>query len=194
MAIMGLLAALIVGSLAGGRESARRARCSANVRQLSLAVVIYSNEHRGDIPVVGDRSGLLLSRSACVEPFDAIRSQLNADAVGSWSDVPFVRCPSDNAIGPTVGVGYRYVPSAAFGVLEGQPPLSRARREREVLALYRSGVSGGYDTLWVEHNIVAHDSQEPRTVACHFGKVDGSVVFHTSEIRFDPFTLLPPVP
>ena len=57
IAIIGILAALLLPALSRAREAARRTDCSNNFRQLSAAIKMYANEHRGKLPrMQGDAS------------------------------------------------------------------------------------------------------------------------------------------
>ena len=46
VAIIALLLAILLPSLSAARGQARRVKCASNMRQLALAVQMYSNEHR----------------------------------------------------------------------------------------------------------------------------------------------------
>ena len=50
IAIIGILAAILLPALSRARESARRASCSSNLKQLGLSFAMYANEHRGYYP------------------------------------------------------------------------------------------------------------------------------------------------
>jgi prepilin-type N-terminal cleavage/methylation domain-containing protein len=50
VAIIGILAALLLGALAGGRERARRASCKSNLRQMTIALHLYAGDNRDALP------------------------------------------------------------------------------------------------------------------------------------------------
>jgi prepilin-type processing-associated H-X9-DG protein len=62
VAIIGVLVALLLPAIQSARESARRAQCTNNLRQQSVAVHLYAGQHAGELPA--------LWRSANVRPWD----------------------------------------------------------------------------------------------------------------------------
>ena len=50
IAIIGILAALLLPALARARESGRRAACSNNLRQLAIALAVYTSDYDGHFP------------------------------------------------------------------------------------------------------------------------------------------------
>lgn len=50
LAIIGLLAALVVGGMGRARESANRSVCVTNLRNIGIAIAQYTNEHRWRFP------------------------------------------------------------------------------------------------------------------------------------------------
>lgn len=53
IAVVGILAAILLPSLAKARESARRSVCASNLRQLGAAIHLYALEHKGELPWSG---------------------------------------------------------------------------------------------------------------------------------------------
>ncbi|MDX9972406.1 MAG: type II secretion system protein, partial [FCB group bacterium] len=52
IAIISILAAMLLPALSRAQESARRASCANNLRQLGLVFAMYTNESKGDFPPV----------------------------------------------------------------------------------------------------------------------------------------------
>lgn len=50
MSVIAVLIGLLVPGLAGVTESARRVACQSNVRQIGLALVMYTNDYNGQLP------------------------------------------------------------------------------------------------------------------------------------------------
>src|SRR5690606_23791987 len=50
IAIIGVLAAIVISTLGQVRRSADRTRCSSNLRQIGLAVQLYTQDHRDRLP------------------------------------------------------------------------------------------------------------------------------------------------
>ncbi len=71
MAIIGILAGLMLPALAGARQSSRRAVCASNLRQLGIALVLYTEDHRGWFPV----------EEVCGNPQSALKAALYRDYI-----------------------------------------------------------------------------------------------------------------
>jgi prepilin-type N-terminal cleavage/methylation domain-containing protein/prepilin-type processing-associated H-X9-DG protein len=50
IAIIGILAAIIIPTVGRVRESARAAQCSSNLRQITMALMLYASDHRDVLP------------------------------------------------------------------------------------------------------------------------------------------------
>jgi prepilin-type N-terminal cleavage/methylation domain-containing protein/prepilin-type processing-associated H-X9-DG protein len=50
IAIIGLLASMLLPALASAKEAAKRIGCVNNMRQLGIALIIYTDEHEGHLP------------------------------------------------------------------------------------------------------------------------------------------------
>ena len=101
IAIFMILAKILLPSFARARESARRASCANNLRQIALAIHVYSTDNKGRVPAASGGVGWLwdmsVSLTNLVEPYGVRRKTLycpsnqyqNADAL--WNLTPTVR-------------------------------------------------------------------------------------------------------
>jgi len=151
--VLATLISLVLPVLAGTREASMRVKCASNLRSLATAVTFYKDAHRDAIPVAENPWNIAtgLVPEVVSRPFEALRSELG-DPV-DWRGFGPAHCPSDKRIGPFIGFGYFYIPSAAFGFLSLMDIDSRSSRIREVQALYREGT---YDVLWRDIDQGAH--------------------------------------
>jgi prepilin-type N-terminal cleavage/methylation domain-containing protein/prepilin-type processing-associated H-X9-DG protein len=103
IAIIGILAAILLPALARARESARRASCQNNLKQMGLVFKMYSGESRGErLPRIhGDQPfGAPAGAPGCV--VDAEQSEVSVFAPDMTavypeylSDTNVLLCPSD---------------------------------------------------------------------------------------------------
>jgi len=87
IAIVGILAGIMLPTLAGARESARRAACASNLHQLGVALSLYSREHRDWFPV----------EQLCGNPQSAVKAALFPHYVGARE---VFYCPSADRVEP----------------------------------------------------------------------------------------------
>ncbi len=77
--LVGILAAILLPALARAREAARQAACQNNLKQVSVLLQMYANEHGGRYPGWVNEPGYLI--------FDA--------EVLAGSDMAILQCPSE---------------------------------------------------------------------------------------------------
>ncbi len=77
IAIVGTLVALLFPAIQAAREAARRTGCANNLRQVGLAVIRYSDDHRGEFPKTSHDTDLnqcwIDTLAPYMESVDAIR-------------------------------------------------------------------------------------------------------------------------
>lgn len=77
VAIMGILIALLLPAVQTARGAARRANCASNMRQVGLAIAMYSDLHQGRFPATThdhDRSeSWIFTLAPFLEDVDAVR-------------------------------------------------------------------------------------------------------------------------
>jgi prepilin-type N-terminal cleavage/methylation domain-containing protein/prepilin-type processing-associated H-X9-DG protein len=119
--IIALLISILLPSLSRARESANQVKCLSNLRQLGMAFVMYTNEHKGVLPRT--------AAGGQARPEDWIWWQTNRDfnqsAIGLYMsgggqlNPEFFRCPSDDIKARAKG-DYRY--SYVMNYLMGGAP------------------------------------------------------------------------
>jgi prepilin-type N-terminal cleavage/methylation domain-containing protein/prepilin-type processing-associated H-X9-DG protein len=132
IAIIGILAALLLPALSSARDKARTAQCAGNLRQISLGLQLYADDHDDFFPVAGG----------------TIRwDQKDATTgLGSWMQqiFPYVKnksvyhCPLDQRSPFSYFLGAR----AAFAVNNAFSSVSRKRIDKPT-AFVLSGDTGG---------------------------------------------------
>ncbi|NIA12878.1 MAG: DUF1559 domain-containing protein [Nitrospiraceae bacterium] len=91
IAIIGILAAILLPALARARESARRASCQNNLKQMGLVFNMYANEAKGKFPPI--------RVFTCADPPEnASDATINGPSLYPeyLTDVAVLVCPSDS--------------------------------------------------------------------------------------------------
>ncbi len=85
--VLGIFAAIALPALAKSRESARRAACVNNLRQMGLVMNLFANENRDEYPRIDDVKGNLIFEGSLVYP-------------SYLSDLSNLGCPGDPGFDP----------------------------------------------------------------------------------------------
>ena len=133
--LLGVLIALMIPALGKARESARRAMCASNLRQLHMASLAYATDNRGYFPpahydfVMKNLHRWHGTRATVSQPFDFAGSPLKKylQVVGI-RQCPSFEAPRDGFEQSAGGYGYndRFIGSS---IDEAVGPISIAKKE-----------------------------------------------------------------
>jgi prepilin-type N-terminal cleavage/methylation domain-containing protein/prepilin-type processing-associated H-X9-DG protein len=89
IAIIGLLAAMLLPALGRAKESGRGTACLGNLRQIGIALQLYTQENQNRLPMMRDRvAGTNATPNQPPSPDMVLSNQLG--------NVQVLKCPSDN--------------------------------------------------------------------------------------------------
>ncbi len=174
--IIALLISVLLPALSRARENANRVKCTSNLRQLGLAMIMYVEANKGAFPASGinfsyQGSGTSYRGRATKEDWIYWRSP---GATGSWqlkdsAIAPYagglksdelLLCPSDPVQGPRPnGSGYRFSYTynrmlTSFKELNGfapGPKMSKIKRTAEKVMLVEEDERTINDGRWEPH-------------------------------------------
>jgi prepilin-type processing-associated H-X9-DG protein len=136
VAIVGVLVALLFPAVMSARESARRAECQNNIRQLGIALQHFHALHRrfppgtenewswqAQILSLSEESSVYAQFDLAREPFEAPNHR------ATDSIIPILLCPSDGRsdriFEPSYIPGFRFALTNYFGLLDGDDRVDR---------------------------------------------------------------------
>lgn len=100
IAIIGILASILIPVVGKVRESARQAVCTSNVRQLAMAMILYTGENNGYLPYPASGGGDGVPPHANDWVYWQNGRELRNSAIGPYVGEALTedlfRCPSDD--------------------------------------------------------------------------------------------------
>jgi prepilin-type N-terminal cleavage/methylation domain-containing protein/prepilin-type processing-associated H-X9-DG protein len=200
IAIIALLMGILMPALSMVKEHAKRVRCSANLRQMGIAITMYADEQKGKLPANDDpghpytayrddyekpmKLGLLHSTGLIKEPkiFYCEACQIdwhkfkNYNNPSPWGTLPQVY-NSQNDLNQWVRTGYFYFPQSKTRGDDGYLELAVKYID---LNPSKSCVT---DAFWMYNRLSHCIGSRPTGMNVLFG--DGSVKFSNNQAAFD---------
>src|ERR1700742_2270061 len=98
IAVIGILAALLLPALSGGKAKARNSVCANNLRQLGIATRLYSEDNNGRLPNAEILpTDPINPASPLARICDVLASYAGRTAVSDTNPVTVFKCPCDSA-------------------------------------------------------------------------------------------------
>ena len=134
IAIIGILAAIIIPTVGRVRATAKAGSCASQLRQISMALVLYQQENKGVLPAGSVGSPSIIWQKA-LKPYLPLKGQSDTSATH-----PIFTCPSAEYNGYTTDqLAHTYAGTGASGgALDG--PVATARLEHPRGLAYSQGV------------------------------------------------------
>jgi prepilin-type N-terminal cleavage/methylation domain-containing protein len=196
ISIIAILAALLLPALQKARDSARKIVCAGNVKQISLATVIYASDFNEILPLIGPSSRMVGGDYNGVTSFyqlyeEYLRGNLKADPSMStcvrFFTSPVFICPSNirYKTNPNDKGSYNYY-RLAYGMFTGSTADHPVTTVRIQQAAAKAGIPGKSVALWGDKCNLTSDRGETNhyigTVPAlgiptggNVGMIDGSV-------------------
>ena len=119
IAIIAILAAILFPVFAHAREKARQTNCISNVRQISLAMLMYCGDYDNAFPLVGGSNPVNLFIGSWIDTLQPYSDNLQLFTCPSASDTS-IDWRSNNDLLRNYGF-----PPAAGSFVQGNPPIYR---------------------------------------------------------------------
>ena len=108
IAIIGILAGILLPALGRARESARRTQCASNLKQIGLAINMYSNDNSNNFPTGGNAGSTASASTTAATELESIGKLFDAYI----TDRKVFRCTSDTAVSETSVLTLTTTPSS----------------------------------------------------------------------------------
>lgn len=95
IAIIAVLAGLLMPALARGKSKARNIACVGQLRQLGLAVRMYTDDHRNQLPAAELLPSLPADPKSPLPRICDVLGSYAGGRIGNTNGLPVFRCPSD---------------------------------------------------------------------------------------------------
>ncbi|MEX2381661.1 MAG: prepilin-type N-terminal cleavage/methylation domain-containing protein [Opitutales bacterium] len=95
IAIIGILASILIPTVAKVRDTARQSVCGSNIRQITLAMLMFANDNEGMLPGGGSQSSPRDDDWIHWQPAREFRDSGIAGYIGEDFNEALFRCPSD---------------------------------------------------------------------------------------------------
>ena len=201
IAIIAILAAMLFPAFARARESARRASCLSNMKQLGLGFVQYAQDYDGRYPKAGNYQvwanggHWVTGKNATVEADTLAKFNAPYTATGNKADIrdgaifPYIkseqiyRCPSGRDA-ETTGLSY-----AMNCTLSAQAEFSVQSTSEVVLLVDEAYPSDGF--FWVPKDVAstAAATSSDQLTKIHNG--GGNLLYADGHAKFTPFSRFP---
>ena len=128
IAVVALLAALAIPAIAGAQERSRSVTCSSRLRELGMAVLLYTQDNQGRFPRSSHSAAANREPgwAASIAPYLGARP---AEANAAWINREF-RCPGNTNEAPNA---YSYAMNVFFELRKGDSYVGRPATWRSVL-------------------------------------------------------------
>jgi prepilin-type N-terminal cleavage/methylation domain-containing protein len=168
IAIIAILASMLLPALSRAKSLAQRTACVNNMRQITLAIVMYTMDHEGEMPSAALRNQARSSDWVHWQPGRDIKGSVVAPYVGSNLSSNLFRCPPDFYSNRPQDYPYSYslngyLTREGVVVTTNKGNLDRVREPNRIILLMDEAAAN--DGWWVAYR-TGHDIITPN----HRGK------------------------